>query len=40
LHLDVVQTNAPAIALYVRNGFVDVGPSREAGERLMVKMLR
>ncbi len=39
VRLDVVQTNAHAIALYVRHGFVDVGPSRDVGERAMVKVL-
>lgn len=39
VRLDVVQTNAPAIALYVRHGFVDVGPAHDMGERAMVKVL-
>jgi ribosomal protein S18 acetylase RimI-like enzyme len=39
VRLDVVQTNAHAIALYVRHGFVDAGPSRDVGERAMVKVL-
>jgi ribosomal protein S18 acetylase RimI-like enzyme len=39
LHLDVVENNATAINLYARHGFVDAGPSREPGERVMVKSL-
>jgi ribosomal protein S18 acetylase RimI-like enzyme len=39
LRLDVVAGNASAIALYARHGFVDLGPSREIGERAMVKVL-
>jgi len=39
VRLDVVQTNAHAIALYVRHGFVDVAPSHDVGERAMVKVL-
>ena len=40
LRLDVFQDNARAIALYVRNGFVDAGGSPEEGERRMVKSIR
>ncbi|KYF73256.1 acetyltransferase [Sorangium cellulosum] len=37
LRLDVKEHNLSAISLYVRHGFIDVGPSRELGERAMVK---
>ncbi|WP_437316071.1 N-acetyltransferase family protein [Sorangium sp. So ce385] len=37
LRLDVKENNPSAIALYIRHGFIDVGPSRESGERAMVK---
>lgn len=37
LRLDVKEHNLSAIALYVRHGFIDVGPSRELGERAMMK---
>ncbi|WP_437904724.1 GNAT family N-acetyltransferase [Sorangium sp. So ce327] len=37
LRLDVKQDNLSAISLYVRHGFIDVGPSRESGERAMMK---
>ncbi len=39
LRLDVAAGNPRAIALYVRHGFVDNGPSRAACERAMVKVL-
>ncbi|WP_433929988.1 GNAT family N-acetyltransferase [Sorangium cellulosum] len=39
LRLDVKEHNLSAISLYVRHGFIDVGPSRELGERAMVKRL-
>jgi ribosomal protein S18 acetylase RimI-like enzyme len=39
LRLDVKEDNVSAIRLYVRHGFVDVGPSREVGERAMRKLL-
>ncbi|WP_437526548.1 GNAT family N-acetyltransferase [Sorangium sp. So ce726] len=37
LRLDVKENNLSAISLYVRHGFIDVGPSRELGERAMMK---
>ncbi|WP_434043353.1 MULTISPECIES: N-acetyltransferase family protein [Sorangium] len=39
LRLDVKEHNPSAISLYVRHGFIDVGPSRESGERAMMKRL-
>lgn len=35
LRLDVAVGNTSAIALYVRHGFVDLGPSRQVGERIL-----
>lgn len=37
LRLDVKEHNLSAISLYLRHGFIDVGPSRELGERVMMK---
>jgi ribosomal protein S18 acetylase RimI-like enzyme len=39
LRLDVKEDNVQAIRLYIRHGFVDVGPSGEGGERAMRKLL-
>jgi len=39
LRLAVVAHNANAVRLYLRHGFVDVGPSDEVGERAMSKPL-
>ncbi|WP_437936906.1 N-acetyltransferase family protein [Sorangium sp. So ce341] len=39
LRLDVKEHNRSAISLYVRHGFIDVGPSREVGERTMMKRM-
>ncbi|WP_437968227.1 GNAT family N-acetyltransferase [Sorangium sp. So ce260] len=37
LRLGVKEHNLSAISLYLRHGFIDVGPSREVGERAMMK---